>query len=62
MPLARKSQRLSDYMNQVGDGFFVLLTAAGPHLLSPRGLVEMRLAESAGAPLAAAGLEDASVA
>lgn len=62
MPLARESQRLSDYMNQVGDRFFVLLTTVGPHLLSPRGVTEIRLAESAGAPLDAADLEDASAA
>ena len=58
MPLARESQRLSDYMNQVGEGYFVLLTAVGPHLLSPRGVAEIRLAESAGAPLLPAESQD----
>lgn len=61
MPLSRATQRLSDHLNQIGDGFFVLLTAVGPHLVSPRGVVEVGLAESAGAPLAA-DLEDASAA
>ena len=62
MPLARESQRLSDYLNAIGDGFFVMLSGAGPHLLSPRGLLEMRLAESAGAPLSGTDLEAASAA
>jgi len=49
MPLLRESQRLSDYMNQQVGGFFVVLTSVGPHLVNPAGVVEMRLAESAGA-------------
>jgi hypothetical protein len=60
MPMMRATQRLSDHMNQVGDGFIVVLTAVGPHLVSPRGVVELRLSESAGAPLSANGLEDAA--
>ncbi len=55
MPLQRQSQRLSDFMNQQGAGFFVVLTAVGPHLVRPAGVVELRLAESAGAPLTAMG-------
>ncbi len=53
MPLQRQSQRLSDFMNQQGMGFFVVLTSVGPHLLHPTGVVEIRLAESAGAPITA---------
>jgi hypothetical protein len=53
MPLARESQRLSDFMNQ-GSGFFVLLAPVGPHLIHPRGVAELRLSENAGAPLGAA--------
>ena len=49
MPLERESQRLSDFMNQRGGGFFVMLTAVGPHLVHPSGVVELRLSESAGA-------------
>ena len=48
MPLQRESQRLSDYMNQQVAGFFVVLTAVGPHLVHPSGVVELRLSESAG--------------
>jgi hypothetical protein len=50
MPLARESQRLSDFMNQ-DSGFFVVQTSVGPHLVHPSGVVEIRLSESAGAPL-----------
>jgi hypothetical protein len=53
MPLERESQRLSDFMNQRGAGFFVLLTASGLHLVNAAAVVEVELAESAGAPLAA---------
>jgi hypothetical protein len=52
MPLQRESQRLSDYMNQQVAGFFVVITAVGPHLVHPTGVVELRLCESAGAPVA----------
>jgi hypothetical protein len=52
MPLQRESQRLSDYMNQQVAGFFVVLTAVGPHLVHPSGVVELRLSESAGASVA----------
>ena len=59
-PLERDSQRLSDFMNQQGPRFFVLLTAVGPHLINTAAVVELRLSESAGAPigtLAATGTE-----
>ena len=52
MSLQRESQRLSDFMNQQVAGFFVVLTAVGPHLVHPSGVVELRLRESAGAPVA----------
>jgi len=58
MPLQRQSQRLSDFMNQQGAGFFVVLTSVGPHLVRPEGVVELRLAESAGAPLATLAAEE----
>jgi hypothetical protein len=57
MPLQRESQRLSDYMNQQVGGFFVVLTSVGPHLVHPAGVVELRLSESAGAPVASLGEE-----
>ena len=50
MPMARESQRLSDYMNQLS-GFLVLLTTVGPHLVHPRGIAELRLAERAAEPI-----------
>ncbi|HVP14956.1 MAG TPA: hypothetical protein VMS88_05395 [Terriglobales bacterium] len=51
MPLQRQTQRLSDFMNQQGMGFFVVLTSVGPHLVHPAGVIEVRLTESAGASL-----------
>jgi hypothetical protein len=63
MPLQRMSQRLSDFMNQQGAGFFVVLTSVGAHLVHPVGVVELQLSESAGAPvtnLAGAGDEQAA--
>ncbi len=58
MPLQRQTQRLSDFMNQQGAGFFVVLTSVGPHLVRPEGVVELRLAESAGAPLTTLSAEE----
>jgi hypothetical protein len=58
MPLQRESQRLSDFMNQLGGAFFVLSTPAGVHLVNARAVVEVRLSESAGAPLALFESED----
>ncbi len=55
MPLQRQTQRLSDFMNQQGAGFFVVLTSVGPHLVHPEGVVEVRLSESAGAPISCHG-------
>ncbi len=55
MPLLRETQRVSDFMNQQVASFFVVLTAVGPHLVHPGGVVEMRLSESAGAPVSALG-------
>jgi hypothetical protein len=51
-PLQRESQRLSDFMNAMGASFFVLLSSSGPHLVNTAAVVEMKLSESAGAPLA----------
>ena len=53
MPLQRESQRLSDYLNQLGSNFFVLLTSTGTHLVRAASVAEVILPESAGAPLAA---------
>jgi hypothetical protein len=50
MPLARETQRLSDYMNSA-PGFFVVLTAVGVHLVHHASVAALRLSESAGAPL-----------
>ena len=51
MPLERETQRLSDFMNQMGSTFFVLVTLSGLHLVNAAAVVELELAESAGAPL-----------
>jgi hypothetical protein len=53
MPLERETERLSDYLNRLGSDFFVLLTPTGVHLLNTQAVVEVELAESAGAPLSA---------
>jgi len=37
-------------MNQLS-GFLVLLTTVGPHLVHPRGIAELRLAERAAEPI-----------
>jgi hypothetical protein len=60
MPLERESQRLSDFMNQQGGQFFVLLTASGIHLVNAAAVAELKLSESAGAPLATEGLAEAA--
>ena len=51
MPLERETQRLSDFMNRQGAGFFVLTSLGGIHLIHAEMVVEMELSESAGAPL-----------
>lgn len=56
MSLERETQRISDFMNQQGSGFFVLIAQTGLHLIRAEALVEIELAESAGAPLAAESL------
>jgi hypothetical protein len=53
MPLQRESQRVSDFVNQLGACFFVFLTVGGVHLLSAAAVTQISLAESAGAPLGA---------
>ena len=60
MPLERDSQRLSDFMNQQGGQFFVLLTATGLHLVNASAVAEMKLTESAGAPLHSNGVEESA--
>ena len=62
MPLRRESQRLSDFMNQQGPGFFVLTTRSGLHLVNAAAVSRIMLTESAGAPLGATGPEQASIA
>ncbi|HYM80720.1 MAG TPA: hypothetical protein VEY91_04815 [Candidatus Limnocylindria bacterium] len=51
MPLQRESQRISDFMNQHGWEFFALITPVAIHLVNTAEVVDMKLAESAGAPL-----------
>ena len=51
MPLERPSQRLSDFMNQRGREFFVLLRGREVHLVNAVAVARMTVAESAGAPL-----------
>jgi len=53
MPLERETQRLSDFLNQTGTGFFVLITLSGIHLVRGDAVLEVELSESAGAPLSA---------
>lgn len=56
MPLERETQRLSDFLNGLGSRFFVLLTPSGLHLLNAFAVVDVELAESAGAPLSSEAL------
>ena len=56
MPLERETQRLSDFLNQRGNGFFVLLTQAGAQLVNAAAVVKAELSESAGAPLTSEAL------
>lgn len=58
MPLQRETQRVSDYLNQIGDGFFVLLTATAVHLIHASAVSEVVLRESSGAPLNGLGAAD----
>ena len=60
MPLQRETQRLSDFMNQQVWPFVALMTGTGIHLLNTQAVVTLRLAESAGAPLSAPGLDGAT--
>ena len=54
MPMQRETQRLSDFMNGAGSGFFVLVTPSATHLVHALGVTEMVLSESAGMPFAEA--------
>ena len=58
MPLQRETQRLSDFMNGQGSGFFVLVTTSATHLVNAAGVTEMVLSESAGMPFAEAEAEE----
>lgn len=51
MPLQRETQRISDFLNQHGWEFFPLLTPIATHLVHTAAVVDVELAESAGAPL-----------
>lgn len=51
MPLQRESQRLSDFMNQVGYEFFALITPNAVHMVNTAAVADIKLSESAGAPL-----------
>jgi hypothetical protein len=51
MPLERPTQRVSDFLNQRGWEFFVLLTGRGVQLVNSEAVVRVALTESAGAPL-----------
>jgi len=51
MPLERPTQRISDFMNQRGWEYFVLLTDREVQLVNSGAVVRMGLSESAGAPL-----------
>ena len=52
MPLERPSQRVSDFMNQRGREFFVVLRGPEVQLVNAVAVARMGVAESAGAPLA----------
>ena len=51
MPLERPTQRISDFLNQRGCEFFVLLTGRDVQLVNSEAVARVALTESAGAPL-----------
>jgi hypothetical protein len=51
MPLERPTQRVSDFLNQIGWEFFVLLTDRDVQLVNSEAVVRVDLTETAGAPL-----------
>jgi hypothetical protein len=51
MPLERPTQRISDFLNQRGCEFFVLVTSRNVQLVNSEAVVRVALTESAGAPL-----------
>jgi hypothetical protein len=51
MPLERPTQRVSDFLNQRGWEFFVLLSGRDVQLVNSGAVVRVALTESAGAPL-----------
>lgn len=55
MPLDRPSQRISDFMNQRGQEFFVLVRGREAQLVNAGAVVRMAVQESAGAPLTSRG-------
>ena len=62
MPLQRESQRISDFMNQRGGEFFALIRPLTVHLINTGAVVCVKLAESAGAPLAMVEPDETSAA
>jgi hypothetical protein len=55
MPLERPTQRISDFMNQRGHEFFVLLRGREVQLVNGVAVARMAVTESAGAPLTTRG-------
>ncbi len=55
MPLERPTQRISDFMNQRGHEFFVLLRGREVQLVNGVAVARMAVTESAGAPLTTHG-------
>lgn len=55
MPLERPTQRISDFMNQRGREFFVLLSGREVQLVNAAAVARMAIQENAGAPLTSRG-------
>ena len=55
MPLERPTQRISDFMNQRGREFFVLLRGREVQVVNAAAVARMAISESAGAPLTSRG-------
>jgi len=55
MPLERPTQRISDFMNQRGREFFVLLSGREVQLVNAAAVARMAISENAGAPLTSRG-------
>ncbi len=51
MPIERDTQRISDFLNELGNQFFVLISPAGTHLINASAVARIELDEEPGVSL-----------